>query len=442
MLRYAHCGFFGGAERGYWVGRGFRHMSVGGINIKGAKFCGEDGNFAASTLALLILLFGLDLYLHLGVTSGGLYVFAIILAMRAKKVATVYITAGLSTILTILAFLILHGDDLDMDGAINRSLGIILVWASAFLIARLKYRDVRQSADAYRADSMIRSALDGFIVINIEGDIIFANDAALRIFGYSRSELLGRKIATLTAAYQRIKDKGELLEYLGKELAALIGKTGQYEACRANGEIFPIELSATALVVGGEQQFLGVVRDITEQVRNQQEVQQFKSTLDRTMDCVFMFHPETLKFIYVNAGAKAQVEYSEDELRQMTPIDIKPNFTEEEFLEVVQPLIDGPEHVTTFETIHRSKSGKNVPVEIFLQYMPGNEHEEARFIAIVRDITERKKVDRLKREFIASVSHELRTPLTSIRGAIGMIRSGALGEVGEQSEKNARGRHQ
>ncbi len=48
---------------------------------------------------------------------------------------------------------------------------------------------------------------------------------------------------------------------------------------------------------------------------------------------------------------------------------------------------------------------------------------------VMRDITERKAVDRAKSEFFATVSHELRTPLTSIRGALGMILSGKLGEL-------------
>jgi PAS domain S-box-containing protein len=48
------------------------------------------------------------------------------------------------------------------------------------------------------------------------------------------------------------------------------------------------------------------------------------------------------------------------------------------------------------------------------------------FMGVVRDITERKEMDRLKTEFISTVSHELRTPLTSIRGSLGMIGSGAL----------------
>lgn len=48
-----------------------------------------------------------------------------------------------------------------------------------------------------------------------------------------------------------------------------------------------------------------------------------------------------------------------------------------------------------------------------------------------RDITERKKVDRLKNEFIATVSHELRTPLTSIRGSLGLLRGGVAGLLPE-----------
>lgn len=52
---------------------------------------------------------------------------------------------------------------------------------------------------------------------------------------------------------------------------------------------------------------------------------------------------------------------------------------------------------------------------------------------IMRDITERKKVDNLKNEFVSVVSHELRTPLTSIRGALALVLGHALGEVNEKT---------
>lgn len=51
------------------------------------------------------------------------------------------------------------------------------------------------------------------------------------------------------------------------------------------------------------------------------------------------------------------------------------------------------------------------------------------YTGVLRDITERKQVERLKNEFVSTVSHELRTPLTSIRGSLGLISGGALGEV-------------
>jgi len=56
-----------------------------------------------------------------------------------------------------------------------------------------------------------------------------------------------------------------------------------------------------------------------------------------------------------------------------------------------------------------------------------------RVLTISSDITARKQVDQMKGEFIATVSHELRTPLTSIRGALGIIRTGAVGLLPEEA---------
>lgn len=154
--------------------------------------------------------------------------------------------------------------------------------------------------------------------------------------------------------------------------------------------------------------------------QTEQALLQCKSTLDQTLDCVFMFDPDTLKFSYVNRGATEQVGYTGEELKAMTPVDIKPEFTEQQFRAVANTIIQSVDRAKTFETVHRHKNGKEIPVEIFLQYLaPAN--ESPRFVSIVRDITERRKIDRMKSEFISTVSHELRTPLTSIRGSLGLI---------------------
>lgn len=57
------------------------------------------------------------------------------------------------------------------------------------------------------------------------------------------------------------------------------------------------------------------------------------------------------------------------------------------------------------------------------------------FTAMVRDVTERHAMDRIKREFISTVSHELRTPLTSIRGSLGLIAAGAAGSLPPEAQQ-------
>ena len=57
------------------------------------------------------------------------------------------------------------------------------------------------------------------------------------------------------------------------------------------------------------------------------------------------------------------------------------------------------------------------------------------FTGIVRDITERKRIEQLKSEFVSTVSHELRTPLTSIRGALGLVAGGRVGEISSEAKE-------
>jgi PAS domain S-box-containing protein len=51
------------------------------------------------------------------------------------------------------------------------------------------------------------------------------------------------------------------------------------------------------------------------------------------------------------------------------------------------------------------------------------------YVSVVQDITELKRIDRMKTEFVSMVSHELRTPLTSIRGSLGLIAGGVAGSL-------------
>ncbi len=82
------------------------------------------------------------------------------------------------------------------------------------------------------------------------------------------------------------------------------------------------------------------------------------------------------------------------------------------------------------EVTGRRKDGSTFPMELAVSRMEVSGVQM--FTGIVRDITDRKEAERAKSEFVSTVSHELRTPLTSIKGSLGLIRSGAIGELPEK----------
>lgn len=85
----------------------------------------------------------------------------------------------------------------------------------------------------------------------------------------------------------------------------------------------------------------------------------------------------------------------------------------------------------TIELIGIKKDGSHFPIELTLN--PKLINKEVHFTGILRDITERQKVDRLKDEFVSTVSHELRTPLTAIKGSLDLVTKGFDLDLPEQA---------
>lgn len=145
------------------------------------------------------------------------------------------------------------------------------------------------------------------------------------------------------------------------------------------------------------------------------QLAQFKYTLDHTLDGVFIFHPDTLAFSYVNQGAAQQTGYSNEALLQMSLPQINPDCQSPAFQDRLQQLIAGDLASVTFETHHRHKSGDGIDVEIVLQHVEG---EEPCFVAFSRDITARKQAEAELR--IAAVAFETQESLL-ITDANGVI---------------------
>ncbi len=89
---------------------------------------------------------------------------------------------------------------------------------------------------------------------------------------------------------------------------------------------------------------------------------------------------------------------------------------------------------STFEDIYLHRTGSTFPVEVTSGPIAVGDEVIGRVVAF-RDITERRQVERIKNEFISVISHELRTPLTSIRGSLGLLAGGAVGELPSSAQR-------
>lgn len=154
----------------------------------------------------------------------------------------------------------------------------------------------------------------------------------------------------------------------------------------------PLQIELVTLLISffmfvGLAMIIPYVRSIQ---RSEIELQRFKSALDQTVDCVYLFDPASLKFSYANQRALKQLGYTQKELFALTPADIRVSYSKKSYRKMIAPLIQGTQSSITFETEHKHKNGHLIPVEVYVQYVVC-EADSSSLVAIVKDITEQKR---------------------------------------------------
>lgn len=154
----------------------------------------------------------------------------------------------------------------------------------------------------------------------------------------------------------------------------------------------------------------------TQLQRNKDALDQFKVTLDNSLDCVLMFDATTLEFLYANQGAVKLLGFFTQEILTMTPIDIIPNVDKYTLQQRLNAFIQESGVSSTFEARFIKKDHSSIVVEVSLQYVPTT---PPRFIAVSRDITQRKRNFKLE-QGRQRVLEQLATdkPLTEILSSL------------------------
>lgn len=152
-----------------------------------------------------------------------------------------------------------------------------------------------------------------------------------------------------------------------------------------------------------------------------------------TLDAIALLNPSGTIEMVNDAASRMLGFASSDLLRRdfAVLLDIAPG--EGSFYERIG-LVDGQlQQPRRADCIAHHKDGHTVPVDVSLGLMPLP--DGIHFVASIRDVSDRKAIERMKDEFISTVSHELRTPLTSIVGSLGLLRADKGGMLPEGARR-------
>jgi PAS domain S-box-containing protein len=152
-------------------------------------------------------------------------------------------------------------------------------------ITQLKENQLAVEEREKRLNAILSTATDGIIVINESGIIQTFNRGAERIFGYSEREAIGKNVNLLMPAPDSQKHQGYIDAYFHKQKqnSNVVSRINQRGGKRKNGEVFPLSLSVSFVELPDNKLFTGIIRDISEQVRIENELKLAKERLQNEL---------------------------------------------------------------------------------------------------------------------------------------------------------------
>lgn len=295
----------------------------------------------------------------------------------------------------------------------------------------------RQHEQVLRTQATIIDQIhDSVVSTDLDGIITSWNRGAQHLFGYTSQEVIGKHMSTVYPDAEN-----HMLQ--NRNIPALL-KKGGYDAevrmLRKSGQDFYAHVSLSLLYdeSGEATGMIGYYIDITERMQAEAALKESESRLSFLLSSspvVIYTCAATPPFgaTYISPNIRQLMDYAPEQFTDNSSFWLS-NIHPDDRQYVIDNLALLFEHGThQHEYRFRMENGAYRWMHDELKLIYNEAGEPIEIIGFWQDISERKRVERMKSEFISTVSHELRTPLTSIIGSLGLISGNALGEIPERT---------
>ena len=303
-------------------------------------------------------------------------------------------------------------------------------------ITELKMVQESLQASEEKLRTIFESIGDGIAVTDLKGRIIEENDAGLRMGGYTKEDLIDKDGFLFIAERDRDRARREMRQTFRQGRSAMLDvlfltKDGrEYDA--------EVTLSLMKDRFGKPVGMVGIAKDISQRKRIEEALRDSEEKLrfmfESMGDGVVVTDLEG-RIIEANRAVLAMAGYSrrEDIIGKSGFDFIAPTELARAIEENESNIKAGRGSTAEYTAVH--KDGKEFKVEVIAAMLRDSSGRPQGFIVAVRDITERKRMEQMKTDFVSLVSHQLKTPVAGVKAYIENMLGGLTGDLSDKQRQ-------